>query len=1130
MTTADRVIITSSPISPTNPDIIDNRSVNFVDEIKKYLINGVKANFATGYFYLNGFNLLKEDLQPLEEINILMGEETDRPTFNELKIGYDEKIDAISTELINDSEKLDENSEQFNNLIALKDFIKANKVHVKVYVTGDGTRFHSKLYVIHRNKKAETPYIGIIGSSNFTKPGIMGNTELNYVNKQQDVVLAFDRWFIERFSEAKEFNENLIRIIESSPAYKRYEAKKGVNDKDFISPFELYKLIIFEVLNEDISIAESALAEFQKLGVENAKEKIRKFNGVIISDSVGLGKSFIGGDLIKWFREENKRVLLIVPASIVDQWQDLLEKNGFTDEKPYFGLNIDGVGIRIVSDAKFSNQSEDEIQRDYGNYDVVLIDEAHRFRNNDPIRYKNIQKLKGKTFILLSATPLNNSVRDLKNIISIFTNQVTLWNEHLNFGAFDEYYKISKKIRQTSTPEKKDIESRENFSREISQILEEVMILRTRKVIKERYPHLEINGREIEFSIPKIYPVEYSLSKSYNPIYQNIDSFIANLQLPHLYVISESSGKTLEGLYKVLLLKRLESSIYAFLKSLNSIIESETALKKDINELGFDKVIQERRNDYKKIEKRVQEDADLASFIDDIVDDRKEKKLNEETVLKAIEMDIQNIRKFQEQFLAKIKRGDSEYDYDDNKIDRLHGILSKYSNEKILIFTQFQATAEYLYYHLKNTGNRYVEVVVGGETTASGRWVSYKEEGQIRQKSLSKRDYKVRLFSPKSYNFTLEPDEKEIDILISTDTLSEGVNLQDCSLIVNYDLPWNPTRIIQRVGRVDRIGNTNRITVFNFFPDEDIESLLNLLEKLQNKIKDIATIVGKENGILSGEEEINVKTIGEKIKEIRRFDDIIKLEDDAKNPIFNITGEDKDAIIRFKLRNQIHNWKLSKSDFREYANIPYSVVKNGKIGIFSLYRIYDKKDGHKFKDILLRFDPSNNSISEMNPLDLSIEPDQKGIAKSGVDTSIDLDSGLKQLQSAFDERLTAFKAGYIDVEMYRKLRIPKIQQKIVYRLSILQNQKSLDGELAKYKRPISELKRLYANIFLSQTEAVELNKLFDDKSVMSKEVDEFIRVLREFRRDVIQKNPDHQQFLRREQNIDYKQICWGAFV
>ena len=1104
--------------------------MNFVDEIRKYLKNGIKANFATGYFYLNGFNLLKEDLQPLQEINILMGEETDRPTFTELKTGYEEKIADISNELTRDSEKLDENTDQFINLIALRDFIKSGKVNVRVYITGDGTRFHSKLYIVHRNQKAETRYIGIIGSSNFTKPGIMGNTELNYVNKQQDVVLAFDRWFVERFNEAKEFNEDLIRIIESSSAYKRHEAKQGVNDKDFISPFELYKLIIFEILNEDISVTDSALAEFQKLGVENAKEKIRKFNGAIISDSVGLGKSFIGGDLIKWFREDNKRVLLIVPASIVDQWRDLLEKDGLSDEKPYFGLNIDDIGIKIVSDTKFSNYSEDEIQKEYGNFDVILIDEAHRFRNNDPIRYKNIQKLKGKSFILLSATPLNNSVRDLKNIISIFTNQVTLRNEHLDFGAFDEYYKISKKIRQTTTPEKKDLEAQANLSREISRILEEVMILRTRKVIKERYPHLEINGQEIEFSIPKIYPVEYALSKSYEPIYANIDSFIANLELPHLYVISESSGKTLEGLYKVLLLKRLESSIYAFMKSLNSIIESETALKKDIKDLGFEKVIQERRNDYKKLEKRIQEDVDLADFIDEIVNEKKDQKLDEETVLKAIELDIQNIKRFQEQFLVKIKRGESEFDYDDSKIDRLHGILNKYNNEKILIFTQFRATAEYLYYHLKNTRNRYVDVVVGGEVEKSGRTVNYREDGEIRQRSLSKRDYKVRLFSPKSYNFTLESDEKEIDVLISTDTLSEGVNLQDCSLIVNYDLPWNPTRIIQRVGRVDRIGNTNRITVFNFFPDEDIESLLKLLDKLQNKIKDIATIVGKENGILSGEEETNVKTIGERIKEIRKFDDIIKLEDEAKNPIFNITGEDKEALIRFKLRNQIRDLNLTKSDFREYSNIPYSVVKNGQEGIFSLYRIFDKKDGHKFQDILLRYDPTTKSVSEMNPVDVKIQPENTGIAKVGVDQSVDLEAGLEQIQSSFEDQFAILKAGYSDLEMYRQLKFPKIQQLIISRLAQVQKQKALDGEPTKYKRPASELKILYANIFLTPTDSADLKKRFDEKPVMSIDIDEFIRILREFKKGVIQKNPDYQQFLRTERNIDYKQICWGAFV
>jgi hypothetical protein len=332
------------------------------------------------------------------------------------------------------------------------------------------------------------------------------------------------------------------------------------------------------------------------------------------------------------------------------------------------------------------------------------------------------------------------------------------------------------------------------------------------------------------------------------------------------------------------------------------------------------------------------------------------------------------------------------------------------------------------------------------------------------------------------------------------------------------------------VGRVDRIGNTNRITVFNFFPSEDIESLLKLLEKLQNKIKDIATIVGKENGILSGEEEVNVKTIGERIKDIREFKDIIKLEDEAKNPIFNLTGEDKEAIIRFKLRNQIRDWNLTKNDFRDYTNIPYSVVRNGKTGVFSLYRIFDKKDGHKFKDILLWFDPTNNSVTEINPLDLSIGPDQTGIAKAGVDNSVNLDLGREQIQSAFEDKFAALKAGYTDVEMYPKFKIHKIQQKIVYRLSNLQNQKSLNGELTKYKRAISELKGLYAHIFLSQTDAVELNKRFEDKPVISIETEDFIKILREFRKDVIQKNPDYQEFLRTEKNIDYRQICWGAFV
>jgi len=1101
-----------------NPDIIDNRSVCFKDEIKKYLQQAIKANFATGYFYLSGFNLLKEDLEHLEKINILMGNETNQSTCDDIVAGY-------SAQLISDSKQLDDEKPQFKSLLALRDFIKEKKVDVKVYVPEKRGNFHTKLYIIYRTEASRPQSIAILGSSNFTQPGIMGNTELNYVHTQQVVVDAFDEWFNDRFKEAKDFNADLIKIIESSAAYKRYEAKQ--KDLDFITPFELYKLIIFEFLNGDISIYESALAEFQKLGVENAKEKIRKFNGAIISDSVGLGKSFIGGELIKWYREQNKRVLLIVPASIVDQWRDLLEKDGLSDETPYFGLSIDGIGIKIISESKFSNHSEDEVRKEYGDFDVVLIDEAHRFRNSEPERYKNIQKLKEKTFILLTATPLNNTVRDLKNIISIFTNQVILRNEHLDFNAFDEFYKISKKVRDKSaSPE--EIAKMNLSIHEISRILEEVMILRTRKIIIEKYPDLEINGQKIEFSTPKIYPIEYNLSSSYEPIYQNIDTFIANLKLPHLYVINQSSGKTLEGLFKVLLLKRLESSIYSFLKSLNHIIESETTLMEDIVNFGFDDAIKKRLKDFEKVEQQVQADVDLLSFIDDNVETKKSEELDEQQVIDSIKFDIDSIDTFKKSFLSRVKRGDGEYDFDDDKMDRLISELFRRKKDKILIFTQFRATAEYLFHHLKNS-DRNVDYVVGGETSPSGRKVKYKENGVIKERTLSGRDLKVRLFSPKSYKFKLEGTEKEIDILISTDTLSEGVNLQDCSIIINYDLPWNPTRIIQRVGRVDRIGNVNKITVFNFFPDKDIESLLKLLEKLQNKIKDIATIVGKENGILSGDEETSIKTIGEKITEIRKFNDIMSLEEEAKNPIFKITGEDKEAIVRFKLRNQINELGLKKTDFREYLNTPYSVAEIGKKGIFSLYRIFDKKDEHKYKDVLLYYDIDANSFSEINPLDITINSQTQGHYKSSVNDKINFDNAISRLDSHFEEMFYELKSGYKDVEMIPQFKTYKVQEMVIEYLNKILKHRTLEEDIQRQKSALYELKNLYNNIFLTQNDAVELKKKFV-KGVMSTDRDEFIKIIKDFRKEVISQNPDYQKYLRSEKNIEYKQVCWGAFV
>ena len=1099
-----------------NPNIIDNRSICFKDVIKKYLQHAIKAQFATGYFYLSGFNLLKEDLEHLQEINILMGDETDRLTCDDIVAGYRAK-------LISDSERLDDNKPQFKSLIALKDFIQQGKVNIKVYVPENNGNFHTKLYIIHRDKIPDIQDLAILGSSNLTRPGIMGNTELNYLHLSPETVEAFEGWFNERFKEAKDFNADLIRIIESSKAYKRYEAKQ--KDLDYITPFELYKLIMYEYLNGDISTYESALAEFQKLAVENAKEKIRKYNGAIISDSVGLGKSFVGGELIKWYLDQNKKILLIVPASIIDQWRDLLETDGVSEERPYFGLKVDGSNLRIISDTEFSNYNKDEVQKKCGKVDVILIDEAHRFRNNKPKRYENIQELKGKVFILLSATPLNNTVKDLKNLINIFTTDVELTNEKLKFSAFDDYYRLSKQVNnKTATPE--DIKLLNESVIEIDKTLDEVMLLRTRKVIKERYPNLEINGKKIEFSTPIILQEEYKLSSKYEPIYQHIDTFIAELNLPYLYVVNQAKGKSLEALFKVTLLKRLESSIYSFIKSLNQIINSETSLRNDIKSLGFESTIQSRRDNFSKIEQQIQTDADVQSDIEGGGDKNRTEDLNEEQIIGLIKFDIESIYKFKKLFLDKVKRGSSEYEYDDDKLDRLISELHRRRNDKILIFTQYQATAKYLNHHLKNFGYRNVDCVVGGLTSPSGRKVKYNDGGQTKERLLSKRDLKVRLFSPKSYNFKLEKGEKETDILISTDTLSEGVNLQDCNVIINYDLPWNPTRVIQRVGRVDRIGNNNQITVIHFYPDKDIETLLHLLERLQTKIKDIATIVGKETGILSGDEEVNIRTIGEKITELRKYKTVEDIEDNARNPRLNPKGESTLAAIRFKLRDQITEWGLTKTDFkREYSNVPYSIAELSKRGVFSLYQIYDDKNKDKLRNTLLYYNPEDGSISEQKPYEFMFTPQTPGYYRAAIIDKIDIESGLSHLNSHFEELFIEEKNRFSGAEM-AKTKTSQVQTVVVNRLNEILKQRTFDENIERQKSSLYELKSLYRNVFLKVHDAGKLKEKLKGKP----NTDIFIQILKEFKKEVINDNPDYQSYLRSSENIKYKQVCWGASI
>lgn len=598
------------------PDIIDNRHPDCIlkDIIRKLIRNARRARIATGYFYLNGFDLIKEDLQKIGEFQLIIGMKTDIETREEIAAGYQMR-ERIMLEMVRDINRTEANDAiQQKRIRDLRDFIAENKkVDVKIYTKAV---FHSKAYIFEvQDVEGEFENIGIVGSSNFTRAGLESNTELNNTLKQQSAVNDLNKWFTEIWDESEPFREDLLQIIETSAPYNR------IFDKEYLPPFELFKKIIFFYLNQNVTLVGNVLAEFQKIGVENVLDKIQEFNGAIVSDSVGLGKTFIGGEIVRRYILEKKRVLCLVPASIINQWEDYLLK--------FFDLRL-GEDLQILSHDKFSRMEDVEIELLKQN-DLILIDEAHRFRNKGPSikRSRKIELLKGKHFILMTATPLNNSITDLENLINIFIPTNRLISNNLNPQAFKEYNKIVQKERREGHLDDADKQKKKNDLKSITEILERVMLLRTRSAIKQQYPNLRIGGKKIEFTNPIIKQVEYSLEndifkvKQFREKVDFIADFLSDLYLPHINLLDREKTHTIEALYRILLLKRLESSIFAFVKSIENLIEAEKALQTELDTIPFSSVINARNKVLKKDLTYLEEDPDFLSYLEVVEEEEK---------------------------------------------------------------------------------------------------------------------------------------------------------------------------------------------------------------------------------------------------------------------------------------------------------------------------------------------------------------------------------------------------------------------------------------------------------------------------------------------------------------------------
>lgn len=1047
------------------PNIIDNsQGRELVRVIKDQLKKSKEAKFAIGYFFLSGFNLVKDDFPKDYEnrpfLKIVMGNETTYPTKEELVEGYNLR-EIFKQRMIEDLQSEQLSDEEVSQLKTLRDFVSNNIIKVKLY---DKSRLHAKLYLFLTNPKE--PYgssgLAAVGSSNFTSVGITRNKELNVLLTSRDEVNYLNNWFDSLWEESIEFREDLLKVIDLSGVLPNspYPKIGKMVDPQTLFKYLVYKWFDGRVLN---LYKKDVLMEFQLVGVVNAIEKINFYNGVILADSVGLGKSFITAAIIEELLEgrhpnwvpkgKTSSIMLILPPSIISQWEELLIKSSYflTDKitevkKEEHNFKVYSIhnpqeqkhlgNLAFLSLGIFQNLTEEELKKIAKEYDFYVIDEAHKYRNSSTNRWKNARKLQKKEdgfankFLLLTATPLNNSINDIYNLIRIFTDDAftPFYVKGIPINNLMKEYKNLKRRLQKENGDdiKKELKK---IATEIKQnVLDEIMILRTRKYITEQLQDLKIDDKNITFHDPKPYTLNYYsfYTKEYKTFIETVSNNLDKILFEHtkLYgtrfvvfeeeaVEGEESIKRLievADLFKLILGKRLESGIYSFETTLRRLYEKE----KIIYECFNSKEIFSTKKELVNLIKKAVEKARIDKELDEIEEEYSIEEEREETWFDRVEKLLLEYAKEEEipgkQYseiellqlgLGKVLRNlwnDLKLmDCIFNELDKLKELNTKgqyktvgyvpkeseditkipiysYKNEpkleslkqmianpffkslelenipslnrkKILIFTQYKDTAYYIYTNLIDWIEQELDL---------HSWLKDKDKIKVAlvtgDTDIATKINYMKRFSPRA-NDGWEEVKKygEIEILISTDALSEGVNLQDANAVVNYDLPWNPMTIVQRVGRVNRIGNEKDIDVINYVPSDEIEVIVGVLQKLKQKIQDITLVVGKDVKILSPDEEISIETFGERIKDISSKT-VSELEEYGISQDFKEfipEGMPKEQIDEYKLLNLIqYDFAYKEQDFIEVSKMndgPYYSYIEGNNKVVSIYEFYRGK-------------------------------------------------------------------------------------------------------------------------------------------------------------------------------------------
>ncbi|MFC1866548.1 helicase-related protein [Thermodesulfobacteriota bacterium] len=848
---------------------------------------GIAKSFdiATGYFEIGSLLGLDSKWQKLDKIRILMGDETTRRT----RAALLEAIKSKAEQHLDSSIDIDKEKNPFlHGVPAIVDALESGQIQCRVY---NKEKFHAKAYITH----AKLDVVGaqaLVGSSNFTHPGLTKNIELNIQVQSGREVAQLQEWFNEHWEEAKDITEDILKVI-SRHTYA-------------FTPFDVYTKALYEFFKghemtageweESSSKMFPQLGRYQKEAYWALMKIARQHSGAFLCDGVGLGKTFVGLMLIeRLILHDGKRVVLFAPKGAKEGvWEPHLKE--WLPHIGGIGGGADFSNLAVFSHTDLGRKGDfpNRFKRIAELADVIIIDEAHHFRNpgsqGDPetdegrSRYYRLYDLlddevRAKTLFMLTATPINNRLSDFRHMAELFTRRdEAYFARTIGVNNFRAHFNgMERALRKILGEDVFDIgesivEAQEFLSRD--KTFQQLVIQRSREYAKESQKQENESAAIFpQRGSPKV--AEYSIRKTYGQLLDQIEKAFARknplFNLPIYYPLAYYKGdddsidpleegrqKQVVGLIRTMFLKRFESSVWAFELSCDRLMRKL---------LAFLEVHSETDSEKKRLERWKLQNNDILHYSvqqqyslwgDDEVEEWEDDVIPEE-LLQAVEKLSREEYKVEEiiaetfldldqivNFIEETKKFEPKHD---DKLKKLRRLLESKDliDKKVIVFTEFADTARYL---MKQLSGAEIQGIAQVDSASKGN-----------------RAEVIKRFSP-YYNGTTsveleEQNKKEIRVLISTDVLAEGLNLQDACRMINYDIHWNPVRLMQRIGRVDRRLNPKveeklikdhpetelfrgKVTFWNFLPPDELNAILSLYHKVTKKTLLISKTLGIE--------------------------------------------------------------------------------------------------------------------------------------------------------------------------------------------------------------------------------------------------------------------------------------------